>query len=203
MAVPIFDYLLKRNFSGSKHTGPKRESAQSQHADCSLWLLKTPLLVSLQVLFWCAACDCMKSSLADIASGYHSKQVSLGVGLGKQSSALTSAGRQQFLWIQRGCCCSLFSAGLRNEPQAMGCMGRPGPGSQAAWLCFARPSSANKLSSQPRGFHLRSRDSSCISSWWFTLPVQPSGTVWVQHWNILSGRLLSESRTCCEIPGQD
>lgn len=35
------------------------------------------------------------------------------------------------------------------------------------------------------------------------LAVQPRGTAWIQHWHFLANRLVSESRTCCEIPGQD
>lgn len=33
--------------------------------------------------------------------------------------------------------------------------------------------------------------------------VQPCGTVWVQRWKVLANRRVSESRTCCERPGQD
>lgn len=33
--------------------------------------------------------------------------------------------------------------------------------------------------------------------------VQPRGAVWIQHWKFLANRLISKSRTCCEIPGQD
>lgn len=35
------------------------------------------------------------------------------------------------------------------------------------------------------------------------LAVQPRGTVWIQRWKFLANRLVSESRTCCEIPEQD